>query len=64
MFEKKKTWYITFYADQEFYNNLVESQAVIDEQRKGSGNPLASQYAKYGRHRLCDAEVEVLSDGR
>ena len=31
MFEKRKTWYITFYADQEFYNNLIESQAIIDE---------------------------------
>ena len=74
MFEKKKMWYIACSTgcsccayenfDQGFYDNPEEPQAIIDEWQKGNGNPLASQYAKYGRYQLCEAEVEILPDGR
>lgn len=74
MFEKKKVWYIACSTgcsccadanfDQGFYDNPEEPQALIDRWSKGIGNPLASQYARYGRYHLCDAEVEILPDGR
>ena len=74
MFEKKKVWYIECCTgcsccadqnfDQGFYDNPEEPQALIDKWLKGDGNPLASQYARYGRYRLCEAEAEILPDGR
>lgn len=74
MFEKKKMWYIACSTgcsccayenfDQGFYDNSEEPQAIIDKWLKGDGNPLASQYAKHGRYRLCEVEVEILPDGR
>lgn len=74
MFEKKKVWYISCSTgctccsdqnfDQGFYNNPDEPQALIDKWLSGNGNPLASQYAKYGRYRLCETEAEILPDGR
>lgn len=74
MFEKKKMWYIACSTgcsccayenfDEGFYDNPEEPQAIIDKWLKGDGNPLASQYAKYGRYQLCEVEVEILPDGR
>lgn len=74
MFEKKKVWYIECRTgcsccadqnfDQGFYDNPDEPQALIDKWLAGKGNPLASQYAKYGRYHLCETEAEILPDGR
>ena len=74
MFETKKVWYIECRTgcsccanenfDQGFYDNSKEPQAIIDKWNKGDGNPLASQYARYGRYHLCETEAEILSDGR
>lgn len=74
MFEKKDVWYIEASTgcsccasenfDQGFYFNEDEPKAIVDEWIKGNGNPLASQYAKYGRYYLRKAEAEILGDGR
>lgn len=74
MFEKKKVWYITCSTgcsccanlnfDQGFYDNPEKPQAYIDKWRKGDGNPLASQYAPFGRYSLIETEAEILPDGR
>ena len=74
MFEKKKVWYISCSTgcsccadrnfDQGFYDNPEEPQAIIERWSKGDGNPLASQYAKYGHYHLRETEAEVLPDGR
>ena len=74
MFEKKKIWWIEcvtgctccaeYNFDQGFYTNPEEPQAIIDRWRRGDGNPLASQYAKYGRYWLREGEAEILPDGR
>ena len=74
MFEKKTVWWIeaitgcTCCADQNFdqgfYFDEETPQKIIDCWRKGDGNPLASQYARYGRYYLCSAEAEILPDGR
>ena len=74
MFEKKKVWYIECRTgctccadenfDQGFYDNPEEPQSIIDEWRQGNGNPLASQYARYGCYHLCETEAEILPDGR
>lgn len=74
MFEKKKLWYISASTgcsccsyqnfDEGFYDNPDEPQAIIDRWSKGINNPLASQYAKYGRYHLVEVEAEVLPDGR
>lgn len=50
--------------DQGFYFNEEEPQKIIDEWQKGNGNPLASQYAKYGRYYLRKLVAEILPDGR
>lgn len=31
---------------------------------KGNGNPLASQFAPYGRYNIYKTEAEILPDGR
>ena len=74
MFEKKKVWYISCSTgcsccsdqnfDQGFYDNPEEPQALIDKWLSGKDNPLASQYAKYGRYHLCETEAEILPDDR
>lgn len=73
MFEKKKVWYIECRTgcsccadenfDQGFYDNPDEPQALIDKWLTGDGNPLVSQYARYGRYRLHEVEAEILPDG-
>ena len=74
MLEKKKVWWIeattgcSYCAyqnfNQGFYFNKEEPQAIIDKWSKEINNPLASQYAKYGRYYLGEEEAEVLPDGR
>lgn len=74
MLEKKKVWWIeatTGYSccayqnfNQGFYFTKEEPQAIIDKWSKGIDNPLASQYAKYGRYYLGEEEAEILPDGR
>lgn len=74
MFEKKDVWYISASTgctccafenfDQGFYYNEESPLAIITEWDKGNGNPLGSQYAKYGRYNLCKTEAEILGDGR
>lgn len=74
MFPKKQVWYIECCTgcsccsyenfDQGFYDNPEEPKAIIEKWSKGDGNPLASQYARYGRYHLVEAEAEILPDGR
>lgn len=74
MFEKKKVWWIEATTgcsccayqnfNKGFYFNKDEAQAVIDRWSQGINNPLASQYAKYGRYYLGEEEAEILPDGR
>lgn len=74
MFEKKRVWYIIAMTGcfccsnenfkQGFYFNPEEPQAIIDKWRNGEGNPLASQFARYGRYELADTIAEILPDGR
>lgn len=74
MFEKKKVWWIEATTgcsccayqnfNKGFYFNKEEPQAIIDKWRQGIDNPLASQYAKYGKYYLGEEEAEVLPDGR
>ena len=74
MFEKKKVWYISCSTgcsccanenfDQGFYDNPEEPQAIIERWSKGDGNPLCSQFAKYGHYYLRETEAEILPDGR
>lgn len=40
------------------------AEADIAEWRKGNGNPLASQYARYGRYSLDEHQAEEISGGR
>ena len=64
MFEKKKVWYIecrtgcSCCADENF------DQGFYDKWLTGNGNPLASQYARYGRYILHETKAEILPDGR
>lgn len=74
MFEKKKVWWIECYTgctccadqnfDQGFYFDEETPKAIIEKWSKGIGNPLASQYAKFGRYHLNSGEAEFLPDGR
>lgn len=74
MFETKKVWWIECSTgcsccsyenfDQGFYFNEEEPKALIENWEQGKGNPLASQFAKYGRYNLCSSEAEILPDGR
>lgn len=74
MFDKKIGWYIscstgcTCCSDENFYQGFYdtreEAQGIIDEYYKGNGNPLASQYAKYGRYSIYEIHYEELPDGR
>ncbi len=40
------------------------AEETIAQWSKGEGNPLASQYAKYGRYTLREYEAEEISGGR
>ena len=74
MFEKKKLWYICCSTgctccsnenfNQGFYDNEQVPNDIITKWYKGDGNPLASQFAKYGRYSLVEIETELLPDGR
>ena len=74
MFEIKKVWYIDCRTgctccayenfDYGFFLNPEEPQELINKWSKGIGNPLASQYAKFGRYYLEETEAEILPDGR
>lgn len=74
MFETKNVWWIECCTgcsccsdqnyDMGFWNNPEEPQKMIDRWLKGDGNPLASQYAKYGRYYLHSSTAEILPDGR
>jgi hypothetical protein len=47
-----------------FYTDDVKAKEQIDKWSKGIDNPLASQYAKYGRYTLVKHTAEILGDGR
>jgi hypothetical protein len=74
MFEKKRVWYIECRTgcsccaydnfDYGFYDNPETPQALIDKWLVGVGNPLGSQYARYGIYKLHEVEAEILPDGR
>lgn len=74
MFEKKTVYWIAASTgcsccsyenfDYGFFFDKEEPQAIIDRWSKGDRNPLASQYAKYGRYSLMEGEAEILPDGR
>ena len=74
MFKRKRVWWIEATTgcsccsyqnfNQGFYFNKEEPQAIINKWSKGIDNPLASQYAKYGRYYLGEEEAEILPDGR
>lgn len=49
---------------QGFYKSLEEAQSIKAEYLKGNGNPLASQYARYGRYDIEHCKAEILPDGR
>lgn len=74
MFEKINVWYIACRTgcsccsyenfNQGFYKTEKEALEVATKWSKGIDNPLASQYAKYGRYRVVKCDAEVLPDGR
>lgn len=47
-----------------FYKTIEEAGVVVEKYRRGEGNPLASQYAKYGRYEVHSCKAEILPDGR
>lgn len=50
--------------DWGFYISEEEANNQANQWREGKDNPLASQYARYGRYRVVKAQAEVLPDGR
>jgi hypothetical protein len=46
------------------YTDPDQPQAIIDRWRRGDDNPLASQYARYGRYSLREYTAEELPGGR
>ena len=50
--------------DYGFFFDKNEAEEQANKWRNGDGNPLASQYAKYGRYYIDSGEAEILSDGR
>jgi len=74
MFQKKDVWVMfcktgcTCCSDenfaQGFFNSAEEAQALMDEYLQGIGNPLTSQFSKYGRYSIAKYEAEILPDGR
>jgi hypothetical protein len=74
MFPKIKLWYMycstgcsccaneNFY--QGFYKTEDEASKIKEEYKRGNGNPLASQYSKYGNYKIHETEAELLPDGR
>jgi len=49
---------------QGFYLTKELADDEVAKYKLGIGNPLASQYAKYGRYRVVEVEAEELEDGR
>lgn len=49
---------------QGFYRDEKTPTDIVSEWMKGNGNPLASQYAKYGHYKVNKVEAEILPDGR
>ena len=49
---------------QGFYEFEIVARAVIAEYEQGIGNPLGSQFARYGRYYLQEYEAELLPNGR
>jgi hypothetical protein len=47
-----------------FFNTREEADAQVAEWLTGKDNPVASQYAKYGRYYVYPAQAEFLPDGR
>lgn len=47
-----------------FYKVEDEAKETIAKFLRGEGNPLASQYARYGRYYLSKSKAEILPDGR
>ena len=50
--------------DQGFYLTSEEPNKIVEKWSMGIGNPLASQFAKFGRYRVNEVEAEILPDGR
>jgi len=50
--------------DRGFYKSKEEAMKVKEEYSNGIGNPLSSQYAKFGLYFINECEAEVLPDGR
>lgn len=50
--------------DQGFYKTKEEADNQMFEWLNGNNNPLASQYAKYGRYCVYIEKAEILPDGR
>ncbi|XZH79216.1 hypothetical protein ACSW8S_15175 (plasmid) [Clostridium perfringens] len=74
MLKKKEVWYICCSTgctccsyedfDQGFYSSEEEAKGIVEKYLKGDGNPLGSQYAKYGKYYVEKAQAELLGDGR
>jgi len=74
MFEKIDVWYISCSTgctccssdnfDQGFYKTEKEAKDIADAYARGEGNPLASQYAKFGWYHVNKSEAEMLPDSR
>lgn len=47
-----------------FFTNKEDAETQTSKWRNGDGNPLASQYARYGRYYVEDHSYEKLPDGR
>lgn len=46
------------------YIDKAKADAIVADWNQGKGNPLASQYARYGRNSVREEEAEELSGGR
>ncbi len=74
MGSKKDVWYIDCSTgcsccsyenfEQGFYYSEAEAKDVVAKYRRGEGNPLSSQYSKYGNYYIRKSEAEILPDGR
>jgi hypothetical protein len=50
--------------DQGFYKVREDAGDQVQKWLQGEDNPLASQYARYGRYRVVETQAEILPDGR
>jgi len=46
------------------YTDEAEVKEIVANWRKGIGNPLASQYSRYGNYSIEEHDAEVISGGR